>query len=106
MVKVFLSQPMLGKSFEEIEKARQCLIDHLPEILGEEVDFIDSHFDEEFIADKKPLWCLGKAFELMSEADVVVFMDGWDQARGCKLEHAAAEAYGYKTMHIRREDIE
>ena len=30
----------------------------------------------------------------MSEADAVVFMPGWENARGCRIEHEIALEYG------------
>lgn len=34
---------------------------------------------------------LGKSFELLSTADVAVFAPGWNDARGCIMEHLACE---------------
>ena len=40
------------------------------------------------------LYHLAKSLEEMSKCDVVYFCHGWSGARGCKIEHKAAEAYG------------
>ncbi|MBQ8249080.1 MAG: DUF4406 domain-containing protein, partial [Clostridia bacterium] len=45
-----------------------------------------------------PLWFLGKAIQLLSEADVVYFAKGWEQARGCRIENNCARAYGIKLI--------
>ena len=37
----------------------------------------------------------------MSECDTVYFCKGWENARGCKIEHEVAKSYGYK-YHIRK----
>ena len=42
---------------------------------------------------------LGKSIELLAQADVVYFCDGWEYARGCKIEHDAAVAYGLDVIY-------
>ena len=45
--------------------------------------------------DAKPLWFLGKSFELLSKADLCIFVDGADnKARGCWMEYQACLRYG------------
>lgn len=93
MKKLFISQPMKGKSDEEILVERQKAIGCAERQLGESVEVIDSFF--QFApADAKPLWFLGKSIELLSTADVAYFAKGWEEARGCKLEHECAVQYG------------
>ena len=50
--------------------------------------------------DAKPLWFLGKAFELLSTADVAIFGKDWDNYRGCKMEQRACELYGIDYITI------
>ena len=96
MLKIFISQPMNGKTTEEIENERNYIIDRLRE--NECVEIIDSFFkDEPYEA--LPLWYLGESIKLMSEADVVFFCDGWQTARGCQIEHDCALEYGIDTMY-------
>lgn len=93
MKKVFISQPMNGRPDEEIKEERQCLINQARLMVGEEVNVIDSFF-EGAPHDARPLWFLGKSLQLMSQADIVVFGEGWQDARGCKIEHTCAVEYG------------
>ena len=93
MKKLFISQPMRGKTNEEILEARQKAVKAAEEFLGEEVEVIDSFFQDAPV-DAKPLWFLGKSIELLSAADVVYFAEGWGDARGCRIEWVCAEAYG------------
>ena len=67
------------------------------EMIGEPVEVIDSFF-QEAPADAKPLWFLGKSLELLSGADVAYFAQGWEDARGCAIEHDSALAYGIKSI--------
>lgn len=93
MKKLFISQPMRGKSDEEILAVREMAIKAAEEMIGEQVEVIDSFF-QSAPADARPLWFLGKSLELMATADVVYFADGWQEARGCRIEHECAVEYG------------
>lgn len=99
-VKVFISQPMNGKTNEEILKARGEAELKVSDMISEECEFIDSFIDnhDKKSADCNPLWYLGKSIEKLSEADVVFFASGWEQTRGCQIEHQCAELYGYKII--------
>ena len=96
MTKIFISQPMNGKTTEEIEDERNYIIGRLRE--NESVEIIDSFFKNE-PHDSKPLWYLGESIKLISEADVVFFCNGWQTARGCQIEHDCALEYGIDTMY-------
>ena len=93
MKKLFISQPMKGKSDEEILKERENAIKSAEKLLGEPVEIIDSFF-QSAPADARPLWFLGKSLELLSTADIAYFAKGWEKARGCKIEHTCAVEYG------------
>lgn len=101
MDKIFISQPMNGKTTEEIEAERNYTIDILTSWFtrkNECIEIIDSFFkDEPYNA--LPLWYLGESIKLMSEADIVFFCDGWQTARGCQIEHDCALEYGIDTMY-------
>ena len=91
-IKVFISQPMNGKTNEEIEAERNEIKKKLEEKYGDNFEVIDSFF-KDAPHDAKPLWFLGKSFELLSTADIAVFTKGWNNARGCCMEHRACEEY-------------
>lgn len=93
MKKLFISQPMRGKSDEEIQMEREKAIKAAEELIGEPVEVIDSFFQSAPV-DAKPLWFLGKSLELLADADVAYFAEGWEEARGCKIEHTCAVEYG------------
>ena len=101
MTKIFISQPMNGKTNEEIENKRNYIIDRLATQFAREnecIEIIDSFF-KNAPHDTKPLWYLGESIKLMSEADIVFFCDGWQTARGCQIEHDCALEYGIDTMY-------
>ncbi|MBR5316007.1 MAG: DUF4406 domain-containing protein [Firmicutes bacterium] len=93
MKKLFISQPMRGLSDEQILAARERAIISAEAELGEPVEVIDSFF-QKAPHDAKPLWFLGKSLELLADADMVYFVEGWEEARGCRIEHLAALEYG------------
>lgn len=93
MKKLFISQPMANKTDDEILKERKKAIKSAEEKLGEKVEVIDSFFQNS-PHEAKPLWFLAKSLECLSTADVAYFAKGWENARGCKIEHDCAIAYG------------
>lgn len=97
MKKVFISQPMKGKTDEEILKIREQAIKVAEEKLGEDVEEIKSFF-QGALADARPLWFLGESLKLLSTADIAYFAKGWDGARGCKIEHECAVQYGINVI--------
>jgi hypothetical protein len=92
MKKLFISQPMNGKTNEEILRERKEAINIAKDIVGE-VEVLETFFDG-FGSDKKPLHYLAKSLECLAEADVAYFVPGWENARGCKIEHQCAVEYG------------
>lgn len=96
MKKVFISQPMRGLSNEEIKAERKAIEALIAKEYGD-VEFINSFF-ENAPADARPLWFLGKSFELLSTADMAFFAYGWEEARGCVMEHTACLSYGIEII--------
>ena len=98
MIKLFISQPMKDKTDEEIKAVREQAISAAKTIIGSDnVEAIDSFFERAPI-DARPLWFLGKSLELLSTADIAYFAKGWEDARGCKIEHTCAVEYGIKVI--------
>lgn len=103
--KAMLSQPMAGKSDEDIVAAREKAIDVL-EARGYTV--INTLFTDEWYSQENmkkrgvaqiPLCFLAKSLENMSLCHAAYFCKGWESARGCRIEHAAAEAYGLEIIY-------
>lgn len=95
MKKLFISQPMKGKTDEEIHAERENAIRAAVGLIGEEVEVIDSFLQGTNLS---PLECLGESLKLLATADVVYFAPGWNKARGCLIEHECCEQYG--VIHI------
>lgn len=100
MLKAMLSQPMAGKTDEEIRATRENAITALKESGYEIVStlFTDEWYSKEKMEERGvvqiPLCFLAKSLENMSLCHAAYFCKGWENARGCKIEHDAAVAYG------------
>jgi hypothetical protein len=88
MKKIFISQPMRGKSDEEILRERNRLTDITRDIIkkrfDDDIEVLDTFFED---FNGKALQFLAKGLMVLAEADFAVFAPGWEDARGCKIEH-------------------
>lgn len=103
--KAMLSQPMAGRSNDEIVSTRERAIEAL-EAKGFEVVntlFTDEWYSPESMEERGvvqiPLCFLAKSLENMSLCHAAYFCKGWEKARGCKIEHEAAVAYGLEIIY-------
>ena len=104
-MKAMLSQPMAGKSDQEIIDTRERAI-HALEIQGYEVVntlFTDEWYNREAMENRGvvqiPICFLAKSIENMSLCHTAYFCKGWENARGCRIEHEVAKAYGMTIVY-------
>ena len=97
-MKAMISQPMRGKSEEEILATRNYLKEMATQ---SNFEVIDTLFD---FGDKPAIFYLAKSIEAMSEADVVIFSPGWEEARGCRIEFEIAKEYGKRIIILPNEN--
>ena len=93
MKKLFISQPMNGRSNRAIKEERQAFIDYY-EHLGWYV--IDSILN---MGPANAIEYLAESIKLMNDADAVLMMKGWEKARGCRIEHEVAVLYGKEIIY-------
>ena len=105
MQKAMLSQPMAGKTETEIIETRNRAIEVLKR---EGYEIVNTLFTDEWYSNdamkergvvQVPLCFLAKSLENMSLCHAAYFCKGWENARGCKIEHDAAKAYGLKIIY-------
>lgn len=84
-----ISQPMRGLTKEEVEETNEKARRHL-ERLGYVVA-------ETYLSKSLSL-------ETMAQCDVVYFCDGWEDYRGCRIEHDVAEEYGLDIIYAEDEE--
>ena len=105
MKKAMLSQPMAGKTEVEIVATREKAISALEEKGYKVVNtlFTDEWYSKEKMEERGvvqiPLCFLAKSLENMSLCHVAYFCKGWENARGCRIEHDAAVAYGLTILY-------
>lgn len=104
-IKVFVSQPMRGKTEAEILAVRDREIaivkEHFPE---EELIILPSYFEDYQPTDgNKALKYLAKSLEMLADADVAVFARDWEEARGCRIENQCAVEYGITVIEDYRD---
>ena len=104
-MKAMLSQPMGGKSDEEIKATRERAIEVLQ---SKGYEIVNTLFTDEWYSHENmnargvvqiPLCFLAKSLENMSLCHAAYFCKGWEQARGSRIEHDAAVAYGLEVIY-------
>lgn len=103
-MKAMISQPMAGFTKEEILKVKEEAVEFLKE---HDYEIVNTYFDEEWKEELEhnkdvvnvPLKYLAKSLDTMATCDVVYFCPGWEKARGCKIEHEVAQAYGLNIIY-------
>ena len=93
MKRLFICQPMRGKTEEQILAEREQAIARAMELLGEEAEVINSFFQGVCFEGNKPLYLLAKSLELLATADVIYCAPGHEKARGCRIEKLCALEY-------------
>jgi hypothetical protein len=104
-LKMMISQPMAGKTEQEIINTRERAMKYAEENGYEFVNtlFTDEWYSKEAMEERGvvqiPLCFLAKSLDNMSLCHIAYFGKGWENARGCRIEHAAAEAYGLTCVY-------
>ena len=105
MKKMMISQPMAGKTEQEIAETRERAIKFAEE---NGYEFVNTLFTDEWYSRESmekrgvvqiPLCFLAKSLEKMSLCHIAYFGKGWENARGCRIEHEAAVAYGLEVVY-------
>ena len=108
---IFISQPMTGKSEEEILATRQKEIEKIHQLFdadGVEINIIASYIDdatrkrfEEHVSDdiNWDIYWLSKSLERLAIADMIWLCDGWEYSNGCNIELECATRYGISIMY-------
>ena len=90
--KVMISQPMQGLSQGEIIEKWEAI---RYKLLVEGYDVISTFVEDNIPSNViyRSTWYLAKSLEHMSTVNAVYFCKGWENARGCRIEHEVAKAY-------------
>ena len=104
MKKVFISQPMSGKREKEIMEDRSHILEQISKfgIYEKDLDVINTYTTEEPPnGSNARLWFLGRTIEKLAQADLVVFAEDWQKARGCRIERECARIYHIPAVVIK-----
>ena len=97
-MKVFISQPMSGLTDEEIAVVRDQAIEEIKKIYyffeeRGELEIVSATYirDGEVIPENPSrIWYLGRAIQMMDGVTVIYMCKGWENSKGCKVEHLVA----------------
>lgn len=102
-MKAMISQPMADKTDHEIAATRAMAVTALKD-KGYEI--VDTYFKDNFKSSVNTegvtnlgLFFLAASLQCMSLCHVVYFCKGWEDYRGCRIEHEAAKAYGLEIIY-------
>lgn len=108
---IFISQPMTGKSEEEILATREKEIEKIHQLFdadGVEINIIASYIDDatrkhfkEHVSDdiNWDIFWLSQSLERLAMADMIWLCDGWEYSNGCNIELECATRYGISIMY-------
>ena len=108
---IFISQPMTGKSEEEILATRQKEIDKIHQLFGAdgvEINIIASYIDDatrkhfkKYVSDdiNWDIFWLSQSLERLAMADIIWLCDGWEYSNGCNIELECATRYGISIVY-------
>lgn len=105
MKKIMISQPMNDLTEEQIINAQNKFLEYAKK---ENLEVINTYFQDEWYSNESmssrgvvqiPLCFLAKSIENMSLCHKAYFAKGWENARGCKIEHEVALQYGMEIIY-------
>ncbi len=95
MKSIMISQPMNGKTYEEIIGERKSVTRILENQGYNVMDTIIKNSN----ASLDDIQFLLKSLSFLANADCIYFMQGWEKSRGCKIEHQVAVEYGKEIIY-------
>ena len=93
VMKVMISQPMNGIPDSEVRKIQNELKEKFAKY---HIEVVDSFLTEEADTNlrNQGVFYLGRTIQkFLSDVDAVYFVNGWQRARGCKIERQICEEY-------------
>ena len=100
-----ISQPMNGLTEEQIINAQKKYFEYVKK---ENLEVVNTYFKDEWYSQdsmslrgvvQMPVCFLAKSLEYMSQCNIVYFAKGWENARGCNIEHEVALQYGLNIIY-------
>jgi len=99
MKKIMISQPMANLKDEEIMNVRDRAFKNVEKLGFSPINtFFNNDSPDETVL-FRGVWFLAKSIDALSKVDAIYFCKGWKNARGCKIEHDIATAYGLSVFY-------
>ena len=95
-LRVYCAAPMWGRTESEIASELESAVSLYSSHTGKSCELVNYRASMDF----SPLEALGESIKSMAKADVVLMLDGWEDARGCRLEHEIAMGYGVPIVYL------
>lgn len=89
-MKIYISLPISGRDIEQVEAS--CIF--AAGVIEKKGHTAVSPLDVSPDPDAPYSVHMGNDIAALLECDAVLFLDGWQESKGCQLEHRAAELYG------------
>jgi hypothetical protein len=101
---IFISQPMTGRTNEEILLERRKVEEYLQDLYGPDLNILNSFIQDPSLQEK-PIYCLGQAISQLNDADLVIFLEGWKESRGCNIEFMVCTQYNLQVDFLNKDDF-
>lgn len=96
MKKIYISQPMRGREYDDIIRERkQMIADAAVALQTDDIRPLETLHRN---GKTKPLAMLGHSVEQMAEADAIIFARDWRDALGFRCERMIAAEYGLRIL--------
>lgn len=96
-LRVYCAVPMWGRTTSEIETDLETAVSLYSSHTGKSCELVN--YSRERLG-ASPLEAFGESVKIMAKADVVLMLDGWEESRGCRLEHEVAVRYGVPIVYL------
>ncbi len=104
---IFISQPMRGKTPEEIHAMRVAIKKLVVMAAARTVVELHTGFRIKFLKSYHPRWktlprekAMRKSLRVLRKANFAIFAPGWECSAGCKTEHDFCLAHGIEHFEM------
>ena len=107
---VFISQPMVRLTNDELKKYRSKVLDMIQRRYPtERIHLINPPCPYYPYSHNESVWVLGKSLEYIAQADLVFFLKDWEISYICSLQHLICHYYhipiAYEDEYFRHESV-
>ena len=104
--KLFISCPMKGRTEENIKKSMKKMHQIAEIIFEQELEVIPTYIEDTPPENNnQAVWYLGKAIQLLAEADFFIGVAQTELYGGCKIESEVARVYGIRSTYLTLREI-